>query len=329
MLVAVSGYYGFGNFGDEALLAGLLQQLKAIGAEPLVLSADPERTTAEHGVPALHRYRGLPAALRQADALISGGGGLLQDSSSSRSLSYYLGVLRLARLAGLRTMVYGQSVGPLTATGRRRVKRVLQRIPVAVRDTLSIELLAGLGISAQLVADPALLLEPAAPAEKVDVLLIPRAPYRHFSEALLAAGAEALASGQSVGVLPIQPEEDAREVGFLLEGLNGARAYQPASFKDALAACAAAELVLSVRLHGVVFAAAAGRPHAGLVYDPKVQGFLDRSGGPAFSEPVGRLELLGLIHATPAADDARLQQLRDSAAAGGNWLRQQLLGANA
>src|SRR5690625_4995271 len=169
MRVLISGYYGYGNFGDEALLAGLLSLIRELGAEPLVLSGQPDRTRAEHGVEAVHRYRGLPAALRRADALISGGGGLLQDRTSARSLSYYLGVLRLARLAGLRTMVYGQSIGPLSGAGRRRLKRVLSRIPVAVRDTLSIELLGELGISAQLVADPALLLKKAGPAEQVDV----------------------------------------------------------------------------------------------------------------------------------------------------------------
>jgi len=325
MRVLISGYYGYGNFGDEALLAGLLSLIRELGAEPLVLSGQPERTRAEHGVEAVHRYRGLPGALRRADALISGGGGLLQDASSSRSLSYYLGVLRLARLAGLRTMVYGQSIGPLSSAGLRRVGRVLRPIPVAVRDTISSELLAPLGVQAELTADPALLLEPGD-AQPVDVLLIPRSPYRGFSQDLLAAGEEALASGLSVGVMAIQPEEDAPEVGFLLERLGAARPIQAGSYAEALAACAAASLVLSVRLHGLVFAAAAGRPHAGLIYDPKVRGFLERSGGVSFADPVDRLALVSLIHDPPEVDETRLSALRLNARQGGKWLARQLQG---
>lgn len=325
MRVAVSGYYGFGNLGDEALLAGLLGQLRAIGAEPLVLSGNPERTAAEHDVETAHRYRGLLPALRRSDALISGGGGLLQDTTSSRSLGYYLGVLRLARFLGRKTLVYGQSIGPLSAAGRSRVGRVLRNVPLAVRDEPSRNLLGELNLEASLVADPALLLKPAGESRPgVDVLLVPRTPWRSFSEVLLAAGEEALSLGKTVGIMAIQAEEDAAEVGFLLAGLPGARHFPAANWGEALAVTAAAGLVLSVRLHGLIFAAAAGRPHAGLVYDPKVHGFLLRSGGASFEEPVDRLALLGHVQSVPAVDHERLGQLQDSATAGSDWLAQQL-----
>lgn len=325
MRVAISGYYGFGNLGDEALLAGLLGQLKALGAEALVLSGDPERTTAEHGVEAAHRYRGLLPALRRSDALISGGGGLLQDTTSSRSLGYYLGVLRLARMLGKKTAVYGQSIGPLSPAGRRRARRVLRHVPLAVRDEPSIELLADLGLEARMVADPALLLRPDREAsEGVDVLLVPRTPWRSFSEALLAAGEEALSLGRTVGVMAIQAEEDAPEIGFLLAGLPGARHYPAGNWREAMAVTAAAGLVLSVRLHGLIFAAATGTPHAGLVYDPKVRGFLLRSGGASFEEPVDTLALLGHVQSPNKVDTDRLKQLHDSASAGADWLAQQL-----
>lgn len=325
MIVAVSGYYGFGNLGDEALLSGLLGQLRALGAEPLVLSGNPERTAEEHSVAAAHRYRELLPALRRSDVLISGGGGLLQDTTSSRSLGYYLGVIRLARLLGRRTIVYGQSVGPLSQSGRRQLKRALRSTGLAVRDESSRKLLASLGLSAELVADPALLLEPPAEAaQEVDVLLVPRAPWRSFSEDLLAAGEEALSLGKSVGILAIQPDEDAPEVGYLLAGLPEARHFPAADWREALAVIAAAGLVLSVRLHGLIFAAAAGRPHAGLVYDPKVRGFLLRSGGKVFEEPVDRLSLLELVQDVPAVDRARLGALQLSARSGGTWLKGQL-----
>src|SRR5690606_33835830 len=115
--ILLSGYYGFANLGDEAILAGLARELGRRGHEVTALAAEPVATAAGHGVVAVHRTRGLVGALLRSDALVSGGGGLLQDATSARSLAYYLGVLRAARLLGKRAAVYGQSLGPLTPAG--------------------------------------------------------------------------------------------------------------------------------------------------------------------------------------------------------------------
>ena len=161
MKVLVSGYYGFGNLGDEALLAGMLTGLQEHSVT--VLSQRPAATRALHGVGAAHRLRGL-AALLNHDALISGGGGLLQDKTSARSLRYYLGVLELAQRLGKRTVVYGQSVGPLSPDGERAVAQALRGLPVAVRDGPSQVLVETAGhVSAELVADSALLLPEPVP----------------------------------------------------------------------------------------------------------------------------------------------------------------------
>src|SRR5690606_20512009 len=114
--------------------------------------------TALHGVAARHRTRGLLAGLLESDALVSGGGGLLQDGSSRRSLTYYLGVIGLARLLRRPTVVFAQSLGPLTPDGRTRVAAALKGLPVMVRDASSLGLAESLGLDASLVADPALLL---------------------------------------------------------------------------------------------------------------------------------------------------------------------------
>src|SRR5690606_16223699 len=114
MRVLLSGYYGFGNLGDEAILAGLGSALEHRGHQPVVLSNDPAGTERLHSFEARHRVRGLVGALTSVDAVVSGGGGLLQDATSARSLTYYLSVLRLARAFGRRTAVYAQSLGPLS-----------------------------------------------------------------------------------------------------------------------------------------------------------------------------------------------------------------------
>ena len=167
--IVISGYYGFGNTGDEAVLAGMLATLRRlrIEAEVTVLSADPDRTVREHpGVRSVQRYRlaELVKVMRRADLVISGGGSLFQDVTSAISPHYYLFVLRLARLLRRRTMIYAQGVGPLVRDGvRRAVARAMNRTDlITVRDPDSKSLLEEIGVTKpiHLSADPSFVLEP-------------------------------------------------------------------------------------------------------------------------------------------------------------------------
>ncbi|MDL2345732.1 polysaccharide pyruvyl transferase family protein, partial [Deinococcus sp. MIMF12] len=146
MRVAVSGYYGFGNTGDEAIALAITRELKAAGHTPLLLSNTPAETARLYGSESAPRMQpvGLLGALARSQVLLSGGGGLLQDGTSARTLTYYLGVIRLARLLGKRAVVFNQSVGPLSEAGGRRVAAALGGVPLIVRDRGSLETLRGL-----------------------------------------------------------------------------------------------------------------------------------------------------------------------------------------
>src|SRR5579872_2840845 len=128
--IAVSGYYGCGNTGDEAVLAGIIESFARRGAagraEITVLSADPDDTRQRHRLPAVDRMsmHAVRRTLRTSDLLLSGGGSLLQDTTSLRSLVYYLWIVRLARILGTPVMFYAQGIGPL----RRRVSRAMVRV---------------------------------------------------------------------------------------------------------------------------------------------------------------------------------------------------------
>ena len=321
MRALLSGYYGYGNLGDEALLAGLVGGLKARGIEPVVLSGDPAATSAQHGVGAVHRYRGLLPALWRCDALVSGGGGLLQDGSSRRSLSYYLTVLRLGRALNRRVVVYGQSVGPLSESGRRRVGRALAGLPLAVRDAPSVDLLASLGLAAERVADPALLLPAPTPSDSNGgaVVLVPRAGHDDLNEALAAAGRLLHQAGLQVAVLAFHEREDAGARERIAAAVPASRLVA-ATPEQALQHLAAARYVLSARLHGLVLAARAGVGFAGLVYDPKVAGFLDDAGAPAFTRPVEPGRLADLAREARRPDPDVVAALVRRADAGLDWL---------
>ncbi|NLY53593.1 MAG: polysaccharide pyruvyl transferase CsaB [Firmicutes bacterium] len=284
----ISGYYGFGNAGDEAILEAIIRSLQEQDeqAEITVLSAQPERTTAEHGVRAVHRTRlgQIVPALRRADLFISGGGGLLQDATSSRSLLYYLGLLRLARLLGCKTMVYANSIGPIRRQRNQRLTaNILKKTDyITVRDQLSLQLLADLGVQGppmKLTADPVLLLPTPViePKPQTLVIAVREWPSEHdFLEQVKLAGRRWVQDGFSLRFIPFHYSRDlaisqqlAAEIGPGASCLS-----QPQGFNDLLGELAQAEVVVAMRLHALIMAAACNRPLVGIAYDPKIIGFL-------------------------------------------------------
>lgn len=290
----VSGYYGFGNAGDEAILQAIIDSLrrKDCQAEITVFSAQPQMTAAEHRVNTVHRtnFGAIVAALRRADLFISGGGGLLQDATSSRSLLYYLGLLTLARGLGCKTMVYANSIGPINGLRNKRLARyVLEKVDyITVRDKLSLELLANLGVHTppiQLTADPVLLLEPpqVAPEARVIVVAVREWPSQHdFLQQVVIACQRLVGDGFTILLIPFHFSRDLPVAEQLASAIgNGVHCLtQPQDFSELLADLARAEVVVAMRLHALVMGAVCNRPLVGISYDPKVQGFLQTVGQP-------------------------------------------------
>ena len=327
MKVLISGYYGFGNLGDEAVLSGLVTGLQAHGHQVSILSNNPEKTKALHDVDAVTRYKGLPLALAQTDALISGGGGLLQDKTSARSLRYYLGTLCLAKALGKRSIVYGQSIGPLSPAGERSVRRTLKGLPVAVRDGASQRLLASLGIQAELVADAALLLNKPEGAATLSstppVLLIPRGGYPEITEALIALAKALRVKGVPLAGMGVQPGQDDAPLKQLREAVPDLALWRADTPSAALSAVAGASYVVSARLHGLIFAAVAERPFSGIVYDPKVAAFAEEAGAGAYTLPLDLGRVLEDI-AAASSDSFRIDALKERSAKGLLWLNEVL-----
>lgn len=292
--VLLSGYYGFANAGDEAVLAGLILSLRAADpqVEITVLSINPRGTEAMHGVRAVHRTRPqeLLPALARTDLLLSGGGSLLQDVTSAHGIFYYLGVVRLARMLGKRTMFGAQGVGPL---GRPRSRRLVASVAgrldaVTVRDPQSADLLREIGVSRppiEVAADPALLLGP-------DTFLPPRSGTFgvalrawHGQESLAKQVADAcqnaLPQARAI-VFPMQPQTDLG-IGEQFASF----CHQQEQVRLALLGgdlvmlgreIGACEMMVGMRLHALILAAAYGVPSVALSYDPKVAAFMAQSG---------------------------------------------------
>ncbi len=302
--VVICGAYGLGDAGDEAILEAILAEVRAIAPEePItVLSRDPAGTAACHGVHAVHMFNlpGLLKAMGGARLYLNGGGSLIQDVTSRRSLWYYLFTLAAARRLGCRVMMYGCGIGPVNSPdGKKLAARVISKNvdAITLRDRNSIDTLRELGVAGPeivLAADPALTL-PAAPRETADAFLAAAGlePGRRclgitvrlwpgFEEKAAAFAAAADFAWEELGLtpvfLPIVESTDTRAAKMAASYIQKAPyAILPScgSTAETISLFARMEIVLSMRLHALIFAAGHGVPLVGAVYDPKVSAFLD------------------------------------------------------
>ena len=306
--VLICGAYGHGNAGDEAILEAIVREMRSIDADmPVtVLSRTPKETAERNRVRALHtfdfpRFLGV---MRRTKLFLCGGGSLIQDVTSSRSLWYYLFTLRAAKLLGCRVLMYGCGIGPVTrAFDRRLTRRVLNKSVdvVTLREESSLEELREYGVTAPEVipaSDPALTL-PAAEPEAAEAALraLGVAPgtrcvgvcVRRWPGFLDKTGAFAEAlrhAWETHGLTPVFVSINHRSDGEAAErvceklpaGMPRFVLREPMPTPLTIAILSRMELVLSMRLHGLIFAAASGVPLAGVSYDPKVTAFLDYAG---------------------------------------------------
>lgn len=303
--IVVSGYYGSKNAGDEAMLAAMIEVLSDLDPKLniTVISANPEDTRRRHGVEAIPWLQ-VPAiwsALKAADLMISGGGSLLQNVTSGRSLYYYLGVIFLARLAGTPVMLYAQGIGPVCGGfARWLMKKVSQGVArITVRDHGSLTELRALDIerpAMEVTADPVLAIHPvdrsigwgilqrhkAAGAKPIIGISVREwRGWTEYKKAIAAAADQIVREFDArVVFLPMQYPEDVETAKRIAE-----QAKEPVTVLDAeyttselLSIVGNLELLISIRLHALIFAGVMGVPMVGISYDPKIDRFLDSLG---------------------------------------------------
>jgi len=306
------GYYGEHNIGDDALLQALLRALPA-EAKPCITAADQQQVQQRFGVSTCdrRRLRSTLSALADCDGLILGGGSLLQDSTSWRSLLYYAALILTARLQRKPVILWAQGLGPL----RRRRSRLLvgRLLPLVAaaswRDHQSAALaqqLAGASRATDPVgADPVWTLPPMHWRGRGGPIVLAWRSSSLLSEADWRVLLEALArlaeqNDRPVLWLPLHDAQDAgllqrlQEQGLLPASLAArSREIRLQRPEELMAQASAAGLVLAMRLHGLILAARAGAPVAALSYDPKVAAAAEALGCPwADLQPLPSAEVL-------------------------------------
>ena len=286
------GYYGYGNMGDEqilgALVEGIRKQAPDLGI--CVMSAHPKRTAERYGVLAVHRFR--PLAVRkkmnEASLFLFGGGNLLQDKTSTHSLLYYCGMIRLAKRRGKAIMLYDSGIGPLT----KRRNRARVQAALALADTFSFRERVSFNYAKsalpnanlRLTFDPAILTKPdeTCPIETPYFLVAPKA----FDGADQALVAWIRATKEKTALCPVvlalYPAQD-RALCEQIAAETGAVIASPKSGTEIVSLFSHARFALSARLHGLIYATSAACPMLSFSDDSKLSSYLDYIGLGAYA----------------------------------------------
>lgn len=296
MRIVLSGYYGFDNVGDEAILFAIIQSLKEYqpGVEITVLSNNPEKTASTYQVDAVNRWNinEVRKALQKSDGLISGGGSLLQDETGMKSISYYSGVMKIAQFLKKPVFIYAQGMGPVSSGLNRSImKHAVQRAAIiTVRDKQSKKLLESIGVSKpiQLVPDPVMgidaggfssgLAKAADPGRRVISVSIRdwKDDFSYLEKA--AKGLDQLAAnGHDILMVPMHGKSDhetSEKVASMMEHEVKIFPYD-ASIEQKMAAVAESDVLLGMRLHALIFASVGSTPFVALSYDPKIDSFAE------------------------------------------------------
>ncbi|MBM5793113.1 MAG: polysaccharide pyruvyl transferase CsaB [Cyanobacteria bacterium K_DeepCast_0m_m1_088] len=284
--VLLCGYYGEHNLGDDALLDALLAQLPP-SVTPLVTAFDQAQISRQHGVASVNRrsLRAVLKALRQCRALVLGGGSLLQDSTSFRSLLYYAALITAARLQGKPVLLWAQGLGPLRRRRSRALVRVLLPLASGItwRDSSSAQLARQLGVAAPHGTDAVWSLPRQHWLGLGGPIVVCWRPTPHLQGEAWKPYLQALEdlaeqTEREVIWLPFHRDQDQRLFDQLQQqGLVGdalvrrSRVVEAVTPSEAMALFRSASLVLAMRLHALILAALAGSPVSALSYDPKVQ----------------------------------------------------------
>ncbi len=301
--IVISGYYGFANAGDEAMLTAIIKALRSTEKEVhlTVISGNPDGTAAKHNVVSIHRFSPLAvlSAISKCDLLLSGGGSLLQDVTSKRSLLYYLTIIALGRFFNKKVMLFAQGIGPIKSPVLRKLtKLVCSHVDlITVRDQDSLYELRRIGIpdrKVQLTADAVFTLPQVSPKEGHEILAKAGVPAlrkliaisvrkwqeddSYLLEIAKAADSLSIKEHAHIVLLPLQYPVDVdacrRVQEFMVQSKRSTVLEVDCDTEQFLSLMGNFNLLIGMRLHALIFAAVMALPFVAVSYDPKIDGFV-------------------------------------------------------
>lgn len=300
--ILISGYYGFDNSGDDAILKAIVKDIGDYNEKIniKVLSNNPSKTENMYPVTAVNRFKikEVLEAIKDSDLFISGGGSLLQDVTSTRSLLYYLALMSCAKLCKKPIMVYANGIGPIDRNiNRYFTRKILNKVDlITLRDEGSREYVESLGVknkNIHVTADPVFTLLPSPKEEVNQIFKAEKIPndkkiigisVRQWKGSdnlveVISKSIEYMLKKYDVNIVLI-PMHYPEDLDISLEIQS--RVKEPGSYvmnekysvEEIMGVINELEIIIAMRLHSLIYAATQEVPIVGLSYDPKINGIL-------------------------------------------------------
>ncbi|MEA5082669.1 MAG: polysaccharide pyruvyl transferase CsaB [Lachnospiraceae bacterium] len=307
--VLMSGYYGFNNSGDDAILLSIHANMRKLNQKTkiTVLANNPLQTKQKYGVDVVYRYNifSVIKAIKNCDVLISGGGSLLQDRTSTRSIVYYLSIIKCAKLFGKKVMLYANGIGPVTKPKNRRlVKNVVNKVDiVTLREENSLDELRNMGVdnpNAYVTADPVFTLDSITHQKAEKILREQGIPMdkpivgvsvrnwkdvdKFISDFAVLCDRVHNELNRNIVFIPMQVPNDIN-ISRMVQSRMKSESFilrDDATPFETMGIIGLMDFVMSMRLHTLIFAAKQRIPLIGFSYDPKIDFYLKE-----FSMPSG------------------------------------------
>lgn len=293
--ILLAGYYGYGNIGDEAILEMVLKQLCEITSinNITVLSGNPKVTSEKYNIKSIYRYNifKLLNELFKNDILVVGGGSLLQDVTSKRSIYYYLFVVKIAQLLKKKVVMLSQGIGPINNKYNKKITAsILKNVDyITVRDNNSKTIIENMGVNKDKVyfsADPVIKFGDNIDFlnNKKDTIKVCFSLREWGNSIIIDEICDVINKFEDNNILfyfiPFHYSEDIQLINKFKEKLGNKCIYikEKLAAKDVYKLIAEMDLLVGVRLHSLIFAASAGVPFISISYDPKIDYFMDNLG---------------------------------------------------
>ncbi len=280
----LSGYFGFKNFGDEAILSVLINKLRQNKGFINIISSNPEYTRSQYkhirAIKTFDFYN-IFCTIMKSDILISGGGSLLQDVTSLKSLGYYLTIIFIALFFRKKVIIFAQGIGPINSKiGRFLTKLLLKHCAyISVRDKRSCELLQKWGIKSDLVCDPIFSMQ-IPQTEKTKTLAVQLRDCKGMNMDFLDRLADSISKNFNNYAVEIYSFQDSIDFSICeqfkknLEMLNPEikiTLYSNLTNSQIIENISKAQYLVSMRFHAIIIGLLSNTKTMGINYDIKVE----------------------------------------------------------
>ncbi|MCR5457529.1 MAG: polysaccharide pyruvyl transferase CsaB [Clostridiales bacterium] len=275
----ICGYYGKGNLGDELMLGSIVNGLRNIkpSMSLCVISGNPKKTSRQNIVRSINRFNipKINKAVKESGTLILGGGNILQDKTSFRSLYYYCSIVGKAKENNAKVIMLSNGIGPIIREKSRKcVKKVLECSDyISLRDDNSIRIAKELcgkeihptfdyAISGYIPLNPG--------SDRKYIVLAPKKTDEKNTDKLIKL-IDVLREKYSAEIVtvPFHAKEDINICEKLAQH-EGVKLFDSSDFADVSELISHAFAVVSSRLHALVMAGNSGTPFVSVSDDEKL-----------------------------------------------------------